>query len=279
MDARAETYFQKIQEAVANEKMVLPTLPEVALRIRHNIEHEDCSAKDIADLLYQDGSLAAHFIRIANSPIYRGYEKMNDLQTIISRIGLRTVKELVVSLSIKQIFTATSDSLDKQFREAWSVSTGVAAISSTLTSTVPGLSPEQGLLAGLIHNIGTLPILTVAEQSDDNFEDEAELNQLIYTLQPHVGKFILETWKFPPHLLDVVTQCYDFKRPAQGSADYTDIVQVSLLQGGYINGAANIDDYSDVAAFKKLDLNPEVNFVELEDNQEKIKETQNMLLN
>ena len=276
MHTQAQSFYENIERALKDDKLVLPSLPEVALEVRQKVEQNDCTAPEIADLLAQDGALSANFIRVANSPLYRGIEPMQDLKTIISRMGLTMVKNLVVSLALKQIFIANSDSLDKQLRAAWSTSVGVAAISRMLATMIKGLSPEQALLAGLVHNIGVLPILTIAEQEQHSFSSEAELESIIRLLQGRLGELVLSHWGFSEHLIDVVNGCYDFQRQHEGNADYTDVVQIALLQGGYLNGAAP-EDYSHVPAFEKLNLDPEVNVVEIEENQAVIEETKQSL--
>ncbi len=276
MDPKAQDFYQKIRQALSEEKLVLPTLPEVALKIREEIEVGNCSANQLAEMLAQDGAMSAHFIKVANSPVYRGIEPIDDLQTIISRMGLAMVRDLVMSLSMKQIFMATSDELDKQFRNAWSTSVGVAAISRVLAVGAPGLAPEQALLSGLIHNIGILPILVMAEKEDNSFKDETDLQNMINSLQGHVGQLILDAWEFPEHLQDVVTDCHNLQRNHDGRADYADVVQVSLLQGGYIHNY-DPENYAAVNAFNKLNLDPEVTAIQIEDKQEMIDETKSLL--
>ena len=88
MEESAQEFYGQIEEAIKQDQLVLPTLPEVALRIRDSIEQDDCAINDIATLLAQDGALSASFIRIANSPLYRGVEEIVDLKTVVGRMGL-----------------------------------------------------------------------------------------------------------------------------------------------------------------------------------------------
>lgn len=276
MDANIQSFYQQISQAVEEDKLMLPTLPEVALRVRDQIESDDCSITDIAHLLGQDASLTATFIKVANSPLYRGLDEIIDLQTVIGRMGLTVVKDLVMSLALKQIFTTTTPGLDEKFREAWSTGVSVASISRMLAINTPGVVPEQALLAGLVHNIGVLPLLTMMEKEGLEFSDEQELSSFVQKLQGPVGLLILAAWNFPESLQQVVSNCYDFARQHDGDADYTDIVQVSLLQGGYakFNGEGKPDN---IAAFGKLNLDPEVNVIEIEENKEAIENTMRLL--
>jgi len=193
----------------------------------------------------------------------------------VTRLGIRMVRDLVVSLAMKQIYQATSDVLDEHFRRSWNTSVEVAAICRMLATTIPGINPEQALLAGLVHNIGTLPILVKAEDDDDLFNDSAALGEVIDALQGPVGELILKTWNFGDAMTEVVTHSHDFSYNHEDSARLIDIVQVALLQGGHIESDI---DWSAVPAFSKLGMDTEVNVVEIEENQEIIENTKQSLL-
>lgn len=276
MDDKANSFFLQLKQAVESDQLLLPTLPEVALRIREAVEEKNCSAKDIADIMANDSALSVQLVRVANSPLYRGREKLEDLQMIVSRLGMRLVKDLVISLAVKQTFAPTTQASDLYFRDAWTKSVGVAAISRMLASLVPELKAEQALLAGLIHNIGVLPILVMAEKHNV-FRDKMSLENIIYLLQGRVGKLVLESWDFPQYLIDVVTQCDEFQRMPP-NADYVDLVQVSLIQGNYLNGQGKGLDLGLCTAFRRLNLDPDLNVIELEENQEIIQEIRSVLL-
>lgn len=277
MSDKAEEVFQKLQEGIASDRIILPTLPEVAIKVRDAAEDENSSANSIADILSQDASLTTRLIQVANSPLYRGNNPIEDIQMAVTRLGIKIVKDLVVRLAMKQMYQATSDVLDKHFRDAWTTSVEVAAICRMLASMTT-VSTEQALLAGLIHNIGALPILVIAEEDDDLFNDAAALGDVIRKIEGRVGKLILESWKFSPDFIDVVSHCYQFDRKHDGSADLTDIIQVALLQGGFAEGMENTDDWSKVQAFEKLGMDTEVNVIDIEENQAIIEETKSTLM-
>ena len=65
---------------------------------------------------------------------------------------------------VQQMFQATSEMVDKRMREIWSRSTEIAGICHVLCRHRTKLRPDQATLAGLVHKIGALPILTYAEE-------------------------------------------------------------------------------------------------------------------
>lgn len=275
MSEKAEQFYSELKAAVESDQLVLPTLPEVALKIRDAVESENTSAQQIAETLTQDASLSARLIQVSNSPLYRSRNPIEDLQMAVTRLGIRMVRDLVISLAMKQIYQATSDVLDDHFRAIWNTSVEVAAICRMLATTVPGINPEQALLAGLIHNIGALPILVMAEDDDDLFNNSEALGEVINELTSPVGELILKTWNFGDSMTDVVKHAHNFEYDHEGGADLVDLVQIALLQGGHESEEI---DWSTVPAFAKLGMDSEVNIVEIEENKEIIENTKQSLM-
>ncbi|HED34930.1 MAG TPA: HDOD domain-containing protein [Gammaproteobacteria bacterium] len=275
MTEKGDKFLSELKAAIESDQLILPTLPEVAIKIREAVEGESASAQQIAETLTQDASLSARLIQVSNSPLYRSRNPIEDLQMAVTRLGIRMVRDLVVSLAMKQIYQATSDVLDEHFRRSWNTSVEVAAICRMLATTVPGINPEQALLAGLIHNIGALPILVLAEDDEELINDSDALGDIIKELRGPVGVLILETWNFGDAMTEVVREANNFSYKHDGGANLVDLVQISLLQGGHTPDEI---DWANVSAFSRLGMDTEVNVVEIEENQEMIESTKQSLL-
>ncbi len=136
----SELEFQDaLQNAISEDRIILPTLPEVALQVRDAVESEDTTAVQVAELVATDAALSARLLQVANSPLYRGRSPIDSIQVAITRLGNKLVRSLVVSLAMKQIFQATSDTLDKKLRTNWAQSVQIAAISRVLAHPLPQL--------------------------------------------------------------------------------------------------------------------------------------------
>ena len=277
MSAKAETLFEDLKHAVETDRLILPTLPDVALKIRDAVESENSTAQDISDALAQDASLATRLIKVANSPLYRTRNPIEDLQMAVTRLGIRIVRDLVVGLAMKQIFQATSNALDVHSRNIWHKSVDAAAISRMMATLVSGVNPERALLAGLIHNIGALPVLILAENDDELFHDEEALGRVIYELQGEVGELILRHWEFDEDMIEVVKQCLNFSYQSEAQKSIVDLVQVALLQGKHVPTEITPDNWAEVPAFTRLGLDIEVNVVDIEENKEMIENTKQAL--
>lgn len=277
MSAKAQSLYKELKHAVETDRLMLPTLPDVALKIRDTVESENSTAHDISDALSQDASLATRLIKVANSPLYRTRNPIEDLQMAVTRLGIRIVRDLVVGLAMKQIFQATSKALDVHSREIWHKSVDAAAISRMMATLVPGINPEKALLAGLIHNVGALPILVLAENDDELFRNRESLGRVIYELQGEVGEMILKHWDFDENMIEVVKQCHNFEYEGDDQGTMVDLVQVALLQGKHIPTELAPESWANVPAFTRLGLDIEVNVIDIEENKEMIENTKQAL--
>ena len=276
MNEKSSAFLQQLKKAVETDQLTLPTLPDVAVKIRDAVESEANSAQQIADILLQDAALTTRLLQVANSPIYRARSEIDDLCMAVTRLGTRVVRDLVLCLVMKQIYQPASKLLESTFRDLWGQSVKVAAI-SRLIACQTSLNPEQALIAGLIHNIGALPILKLAENDSELMSDKAALQSIIFEIQSAVGKLILSFWNLPEHLIEVVTQWPDFARQHSGDADYVDIVQIAVLQSGGIQYNNAPEDWSQVAAFAKLGIAPDTSMTEVDENKIMIENTRQSL--
>ena len=132
-----------------NNKLVLPSLPEVAVRIRRMIDDGTNSARKISQAVNTDPSIAAKLIKAANSPLFRGTKEFETSAQAIVRLGMQTTKQLVTTFTVKELFKASTPLLKQRMDALWQHSMEIAAICYVLGKNVRGLDPDQGL--SLIH--------------------------------------------------------------------------------------------------------------------------------
>ena len=252
-----EQVSQEILEALDKDKLILPTLPEVALRVREVAEDPNADLNKLAGEIVKDPALTARIIKVANSPILRASREIQDLKMALSRLGMEYTCNLATGLAMEQMFQATSDIIDRRLRDVWSRSTEVAGICHILCKHRTSLKPDKATLAGLTYRIGALPILTFAEEHDQLLKDSLSLDKVIEHLHPILGMKILAKWDFPEELQKVPKDYLNFssEKPA---ADYADIVTVAMLQS-YMDSKHHYADiaFDRVNAFERLGIDTE----------------------
>lgn len=255
MQEIADRFITVIINDIKQNCLKLPTLPELADKVRRTVADPNSTAAQLGKLINTDAAMSARLLRVSNSPLYRGNSTITSIQMAITRLGNNVVRNLVSSLVMQQLFQMPSLLRDRM-RTVWNHSAEVAVISQVLARQYTKLEPDEAMLAGLLHDIGTLPILTRAEDFPEILRNPAALDHAIDTMHTQIGKLLLESWKFPPEIVAAAFEHEDLGRYT-AEVDYADVVQVANLHS-YVGKDHRLahTDWTTVPAFAKLGIKP-----------------------
>lgn len=258
-----EEYSQEINEpGVVTEahldfvhtEVDLPSMPETAMRIYRILQQEDCTVSQVADAVKLDPVIAVRIVQVANSAMYAMPVKIESIKDAITRIGLNTTHAIVMSVVLKNLFTPESPLIRNQFKKFYHHSIRVAAIAYALARHLKDFNPDEALLAGLIHDIGVLPLLIEADHSKKLLEHEAELENILRTQSHSVGARLLHQWGFEEVFIQVAAGSEDWSREV-ATADYCDLIQIAQLHCAIIGGRKmEAPAISEIPAFHRLGL-------------------------
>lgn len=263
-----------------NNKLILPSLPEVAVRIRRLIDEGTNSAKKISQAVNTDPAIAAKLIKAANSPLFRGTKEFETSSQAIVRLGMQTTKQLVTSFTVKELFKVKSNVLKKRMDVLWQHSIEIASICFVLARHTRGLDPDQGLLAGLLHDIGVVPILMYAEEYPTLVNDPRLLEKTIKDLKTELGPVILKRWNFNEEMVVAAQHSENWRYQHDGEVDFADLVIVAHLHQLMVNEekAAQLEK---VPAFRRLfptDMSPKQLVQIMEEAKSQLDETRQLLV-
>ncbi|MDO9048144.1 MAG: HDOD domain-containing protein [Methylobacter sp.] len=250
-----------------SDDLVLPTIPDVAFKIRRAINDDKSSISSIARIVQIDPSITARLIQIANSPLYMGRKKIESCPEALTRLGLKTAQDIITAFAMKSVFNAKSPVIRKKMAELWTHSSYIASISAVFAHKIPGFDPDRAMLAGLIHDIGIVPILTYADNHPDIIANPKDLVEAVKELRADVGVQIIRHWDFPEDFEDVVVNAENWFRNDKNPANYADIVMISQLHSfiGKVD-IKKIPKIDDLPAYKKLaghlDANDSINILD-----------------
>ncbi len=271
---------ESILDDLENNRLPLPTLPEVAIRVRDTVDNADVSIGEVSAIIETDAALSARIIQVANSALYRGLSSPDNVNAAVMRMGLNTVRNLATSLVMKQLFQATHPVVDRYLRTAWKLSTDVAALSAIIARHHTNLEADSALLAGLTHSIGLSPILVKAESDPTLLDNTETLEIMLYDLYPAVGAQILKNWGFNQQMIQVPAEHLNTGRLGNnGRPDYTDIVQVALLQTvvGTSHPLGSVDQ-SGVSAIDRLGMHDSLEEIDMSGGVEEFDEIREAII-
>ncbi len=238
---------------IQSDELELPTIPDIAFKIRKAINDPHTNSNKIARIVQIDPAITAQLIKIANSPLYRGRRKIDSCPEALTRIGLNATQDIVTGLALKGVFTAKSPLIRKRMTHLWSHSGYVAAISAIIAHKTPGFDPDKAMLAGLIHDIGVVPILIHADKNPDILNHPNDLAITIRQLRVEIGVQILNKWEFPSDFEDVIVNAENWYRDDDSEPGYSDIVMIAQLHS-YIGkiDIKKMPKLDELPAYKKL---------------------------
>jgi HD-like signal output (HDOD) protein len=264
-----------------SEELDLPTIPDVAHKIRKAINSNNANSNTISRIVQTDPSITAKLIKISNSPLYRGRRKIESCPEALTRLGLKTAQDIITAISMKAIFAAKSPTIKRQMTELWSHSSYVAAISAVFAHKTPGFDPDRAMLAGLIHDIGIVPILAHADNHPQIISNPKDLADTIKQLRSEIGVQIIRKWDFPRDFEDVVNHAENWYRDTNPEPDYADIVVIAQLHS-YIGkiDIKKMPKLDQLPAYRKLltgnlDMDASINILDLA--KDEIQQIQQML--
>ena len=246
-----EIYFS-IGSDLKNDKLPLPSLPDVAVRIHSLIESETANAETIAHAVNSDPAIAAKLLKTANSPLYRGASAFESTQAAIVRLGLSTTRQLVTSFAMRSVFQSDNPVLNEHMNRIWKHSIDVASHCYVLARLNRGLNPEQALLAGLLHDVGDIAIIAYAENHPYMLSSEETLITVMDAMRSEIGSMILRKWEFPQELCEAVENAEEWMSPGNPDLSYADLVVLSQLQLDALNPDSDMPSIASVPAYAKL---------------------------
>ena len=273
--------LSKFLDDINHNRLALPTLPEVAIKVRKVVEDPTASVAQISVVIGSDPVLSAKLLQVANSPMYRAAQPIENLQGAIARLGCNVVRNIVTGIVMEQLYQNKSGSNKKaqrKLRALWLHSTKVGAIAHVIARKFTDLKADQAMLGGLIHDIGAIPIYCEADNMPELMEDDERLGRIVHKLHTLIGTAILDEWNFPQELIDVVAEHEDLERESEEGVDYVDVVTVANLHS-YIGTDHPLAqrDWSEIPAFRKIGLTPEESIDAMEEAREEISIMQQML--
>lgn len=180
----------------------LPSLPDIALKIKVEAENPDSTMQCLSEIIGTDASLAARIIKTVNSPLFKGINEIQSLQMAVSRLGLKTTKNLAISLSVASVFKSTSKDAKEVMQATWETSQSVSNICQAIAKQGSRLDIGEAALIGLTHRIGALPIIDKAA-ARNNMDEAAEMIEVMHF---KIGMAILKEWGIPEHIVNAVSE-------------------------------------------------------------------------
>src|SRR5216683_2757559 len=200
-----------IRERVSSQALQLPVFPHVALKLMNVLAKVDYSIAQVAQMIIEDQALSSHVLRLANSAFFGGLSKVTTIRDAIVRLGARQVTNVVTVVTQSQQYCTQDKTLEAYMQTLWKHSLG-CALGTKWFAEKTGYKElaQEGLLAGLLHDIGQLLLLKVLEDVQASEPELILSKPVIVDVLQHMhveqGTMLMQHWNIPELYVEIVRQ-------------------------------------------------------------------------
>lgn len=246
-----------LKQAIFEGFVEVPMLPEVASRAFELALDPEVSAREMADLIEADQSLAGHVMRIANSVAYTPHANLTSLQQAIARLGMRVISEIALTAALgSKLFHTPGYEAYVEYNWQHALATSLWAREIAQQTDV---EPNTAFLAGLLHSIGRPAVLQtlleLAQQHQQTLTPET-----VYFLenkysQP-VTELVVMRWGMPQQVIEAVKPFQPDQHDDNASEVSAAVHAASRLASYMLDIAAEDDSETllELSAFELLGL-------------------------
>ena len=250
-------FVQALAAELCGGKVDLPSFPDIALRVRQVLSDEEVSQEKVMRVVGSEPMLAARLLQIANSAaINFSGRAITDLRSAIARLGFNMVRSAAIAFAMSQLKRSSElKGLERPLEELWQCSASVAATSYVVAKRFSRVNPDTAMLAGLLHGIGKLYILTRVGNYPGLVADEATYNSIVRDWHASIAKALLENWEMAEEIVQAVSEYEDLERKGAGTPDLTDVLTVSHLLDAFKDHPETLElNMHDAAACRRMQI-------------------------
>lgn len=277
--AKKTLILDAIRDDLRFNRLVLPALPEIALRMRKTVDDPAATAEQMARVIGAEPAISARLLQVANATLYRGRTAVHSVQAAIARLGIKMVRNLVCALVMEQLYKVrTSEKIRQTQIGIWKHSVRVAALSSLLAGKLTNLSKDEAMLGGLVHDIGKLPILTRAASVPGLAEDGQLLQTVLGELHIEIGNMVLSAWRFPEALVRCIDRHEQYDDSGSQELEICDVVTLANLcshPAAVRDGM--IKNFDSLPALRKLEIDAKTLLDLIAEVQPEVREIEQLL--
>lgn len=194
-------------------RSAIPSLPTVVFRLIEITNDPNFKQQEVIKLLSTDPGIVTDLLRLANSALFGGRQRIGTLAEAFTRLGVRRVRTLIVGRSmITAIGNERSLLVDTSY--FWRRSLATAVLASRFAAN---LAPEQrdlAFLGGLLCDVG---VIVLSRAFPDRYEIAAKSYaplggdgfisremELVGATHADVSAEALRQWMLPQELTDAI---------------------------------------------------------------------------
>ena len=206
LDARGRRK-RRVSAVVSNG---LPVLPSYVIRLNALLSDSSVDLHEVTKIIRTDSSLSSQILGLANLALSGHRRRVLAIPEAVVLLGSERLRTLILSCAFVRFSGCQLSRHD--VLTFWQHSFLAASLSASTAQRAGCAETEQAYVAGLLHDIGRLPLLIVAREEEvgggtlpTGWLDTPAVERDYFGLDHcEVGRSLGSAWKLSPSLIDVL---------------------------------------------------------------------------
>jgi len=234
-----ETRLKQLSQSITR----MPSLSVTMMKVLEICNAPETSPDDLNRVISLDPILAGKVLRLINSAYYSLRDPVTSLTRAVMLLGINTIKNLALSAAVLKSLEGKDSFRGLCANDFWLHSLGVGVASKFLAAElgVPLAEREEYFVAGLLHDLGKIPlnreyameyrdVLKKAEQENRSLhETEDEIFGFNHCL---VGEMIINKWQLGRLFLNTLRHHH---HPVDAQGENRSFISIIALADFLIN--------------------------------------------
>ena len=227
-----------IDEAIQRIKPI----PQVALKVIRMIHKDDYTMKEVGSEIRQDQVISGRVLNLCNSTIMGLRTVVDSIDRALILVGEKRLLKLVVTASVKSLFPQSSQGYSLCKGGIFQHSIGTALIAQELAVFTKKAAPDIAYTAGLLHDIGKIPLDQVMAGNTPFFYrytqeqggDLCKAEKLKFGIDhTEAGMRLGKAWALPNNLINVIANHHNSETMAEDEELVTIVYLADLLMSKF----------------------------------------------
>jgi len=219
-----------IDEAIQKVKPI----PQVALKVIRMIHRDDYTMKDVGSEIRRDQVISGRVLNLCNSAVMGVKTVVDSIDRALILVGEKRLLQLVVTASVTSLFPPSSQGYSLCKGGIFQHAIGTALIAQELAVFTKKAVPDIAYTAGLLHDIGKIPLDQVMAANTPFFYrytqekggDLCEAEKMKFGVDhTEAGLRLGKLWALPNNLINVIANHHS---PETATED-EDLVTIAYL--------------------------------------------------
>lgn len=200
----------------------VPRLPTVVPQLLSSLRHPNASTDELVEIIKRDPVIAAAVLKLVNSTYYNpSGSKIESFHQAVMMLGMLGMRMLLSRALMQPIIQNHASQFKNAGNVLWAHSSS-CALACQILGKKTGVDPFKAYLAGLVHDMGTITLLTQlsqefqkslrkSEYSAESFVPCLESNAAVLSAR------IAKDWAFPDDVVRALQEQSDSDSPDKRS--------------------------------------------------------------